>query len=88
MTAANPLAADQALDRYFHEARSKLLDVAAILDRIERGREAERVRQDPRLHKLLEACAILQKQGAARAEQIQLLFSLAYDPAWEKPEPR
>ena len=32
-----PLPATQALDRYFLEARSKLLDLAAILDRIGRG---------------------------------------------------
>jgi hypothetical protein len=31
-----PLAAAQALDDYFLEARSKLLDLAAILDRIDR----------------------------------------------------
>ena len=32
-----PLPADKALDAYFLEARSKLLDLAAILDRIDRG---------------------------------------------------
>ena len=42
MSATTPLAADQALERYFHEARSKLLDVAAILDRIDRGQGAPR----------------------------------------------
>ena len=35
--ALTPLPADRALENYFLEARSKLLDVAAILDRINRG---------------------------------------------------
>ena len=32
-----PLSAAQALNTYFLEARSKLLDLAAMLDRIDRG---------------------------------------------------
>ncbi len=88
MSVTTPLAADQALERYFHEARSKLLDVAAILDRIDRGEGAPQAQQDPRMKKIAEALTILQKKGGSRAEQIQLLFSLAYDPAWEKPQPR
>ncbi len=35
-----PLPSAKALDNYFLEARSKLLDLAAILDRISRGRDA------------------------------------------------
>ncbi|CAN5470187.1 hypothetical protein BH10PLA2_BH10PLA2_18640 [soil metagenome] len=88
MSAITPLEADQVLERYFHEARSKLLDVAAILDRIDRGQGAARTQQDPRMHKLREALAILEKKDGARAEQLQLLFSLAYDASWEKPQPR
>jgi hypothetical protein len=88
MSAITPLAADQALERYFHEARSKLLDVAAILDRIDRGQGAAQTQQDPRRQKIMEALTILQKKGGSRAEQVQLLFSLAYDSTWEKPQPR
>jgi hypothetical protein len=88
MPAITPLPADQVLERYFLEARSKLLDLAAILDRIDRGENAARVVQDPRLQRIQEALALLQKKSGSRAEAIQLLFSLAYDAAWEKPEPR
>ena len=44
-----PLPADAALDAYFHEARAKILDVAAILDRIDRGVNAATVAADARL---------------------------------------
>ena len=32
-----PLPANKALENYFFEARCKLLDIAAILDRVNRG---------------------------------------------------
>jgi hypothetical protein len=88
MPAITPLPADQVLDRYFLEARARLLDVAAILDRIDRGEDAPRLAQDPRMLKIQEALTLLQKSGGSRAESIQLLFSLAYDAGWEKPQPR
>ena len=88
MTAITPLPADQVLERYFLEARAKLLDVAAILDRIDRGENAPRAVQDPRMQRIHEALTLLQKKTGSRAESVQLLFSLAYDTAWEKPQPK
>jgi hypothetical protein len=82
-----PLPAAQALDRYFLEARSKLLDLAAILDRVERGQGAAAVAKDPRLGKIREAVEVLQDKGGGRAERIQQIFSLEYDPAWDRPQP-
>jgi len=84
----NPLLADQALDRYFLEARSKLLDVAAILDRIGRGAGAQEAAKDPRLEKIRQALEVLHDQSGGRAERIQRIFSLDYDPAWKRPQPR
>ncbi|MCI0464822.1 MAG: hypothetical protein L0Z62_48480 [Gemmataceae bacterium] len=84
MTALRPLPAADALDRYFLEARCKLLDVAAILDRIDRGGAQL---DDPRLAKVRQALAILHDTSAGesdRAEQLQQLFSLDYDPDWQK----
>src|SRR5947209_7594589 len=49
MPAVTPLPADQALERHFLEARSKLLDLAAILDRIGRGQSGAAVAKDARL---------------------------------------
>jgi hypothetical protein len=83
-----PLSAAAALDAHFLEARSKLLDLAAILDRIDRGRAASEVAGDPRLAKLRQALAVLGQSGPKRAEQVQALFSLEYDPAWVRPTPR
>lgn len=80
----NPLPAAQALDRYFLEARSKLLDLAAILDRIGRGEGA--VDADPRLERIREALDVLRDKSGGRAERIQQIFSLPYDGTWERPQ--
>ena len=83
-----PLAADQALERYFLEARSKLLDLAAILDRIGRGQNAARAVQDPRVARIRAALEVLGGDQPGRAETIQQIFSLTYDAAWDKPKPK
>ncbi|MCS7045351.1 MAG: hypothetical protein NZO58_03240 [Gemmataceae bacterium] len=86
--ALSPLSAVKALDAYFLEARARILDLAAILDRIGRGAGAEAVDSDPRLMKIRKALEVLQDQSGGRAERIQQIFSLEYDPQWEKPRPR
>ncbi len=83
-----PVASKQALDSYFLEARCKILDLAAILDRIGRGKEASTTSGDPRLERIRQALDILQDPSGGRAERIQQVFSLDYDPAWERPQPR
>lgn len=85
----NPLPADKALEQYFFEARSKLLDIAAMLDRINRGQESgEVLAGDPRIEKIRKALEVLHDQNGGRAERIQQIFSLDYDVNWEKPKPR
>jgi len=84
----NPLPAAKALDAFFFEARAKILDLAAFLDRIERGENAAEVGRDPRLAKVRRALETLLKDGDRRAEQVQQIFSLEYDASWEKPKPR
>jgi hypothetical protein len=81
-----PLPAAQALDRYFLEARSKLLDLAAVLDRIGRGQGAAEVANDPRLDKIRQALEVLHDRSGGRAERIQQIFSLEYEAGWERPE--
>ncbi len=83
-----PLPAAKALDAYFLEARSKLLDLAAILDRIGRGMDAAAVANDPRLAKVRQALEVLHDPSGGRAERIQQIFSLDYDPTWQRPQPR
>ncbi len=83
-----PLPATKALDSFYLEARCKILDLAAILDRIQRGQGAPGVDADPRLDKIRKALEVLHDQSGGRAERIQQIFSLEYDSAWEKPKPR
>ncbi|MBY0459353.1 MAG: hypothetical protein K2V38_18655 [Gemmataceae bacterium] len=83
-----PLPAATALDQFFLEARSKLLEAAAILDRIGRGDGAETAASDPRAVKLRKAVAILAGDAPNKAELLQQLFSIEYDPSWQRPAPR
>jgi hypothetical protein len=83
-----PLPAATALDTYFLEARCKILEVAAVLDRIGRGRDAAGVDQDPRLGRICQALEVLHDKSGGRAERIQQIFSLEYEPNWERPKPR
>jgi hypothetical protein len=82
----NTLTAEQALNQFFLEARAKMLDLAAILDRIERGLGDSGA--DPRLKNLARALGVLLDGSPARAERVQQIFSLDYDPSWKLPEPR
>lgn len=84
----NPLPADRALDQFFLDARSRLLDLAATLDRIGRGDGSNGVAADPRLDRIRKALEILLDPSGGRAERIQKLFSLDYDPEWKRPQPR
>jgi hypothetical protein len=43
---------------------------------------------DPRLAKVRQATEVLHDQSGGRAERIQQISSLEYDPAWERPQPR
>ena len=83
-----PLPSPQVLDRYFLDARSRLLDVAAFLDRIDRGNNTSAVADDPRLEKLWQALEIMHDGSSDRAQRILRLFSIDYDPTWERPKPR
>jgi hypothetical protein len=84
----NPLPAGKALDAFFLEARCRILDVAAILDRIQRGQGAASVAADPRVEKIRKAIEVLHDQSGGRAERIQQIFSIEYDAGWEKPKLR
>jgi hypothetical protein len=84
----NALPATRALDQFFLDARCRLLDLAAILDRIGRGADAAAIATDPRTEKIRKAVAILESDAPNKAELIQQLFSIAYDPDWKKPSPR
>ncbi len=70
------------LDETFLLLRSKLLDVGAMLDRLDRCEG--NLDQDARLQKLMAALRILNEptEQADRAKQLQLLFSRTYESKW------
>lgn len=80
-----PMAAPKALDHFFLEARARLLDVAAILDRIDRGEGS--AANDPRVARIKQAIEVLNGTKEGRAERIQQIFSLDYDGNWKRPQP-
>ena len=82
------LSAAAALDAYYLDARAKLLDLAATLDRVGRGAGAEAVAADPRLAGIRQALDVLRAAAGGRAAAVQQIFSVAYDPAWPKPAPK
>lgn len=80
-----PLSANETLEREFLLVRAKLLEVAATLDRIERGDGS--VTNDPRLAQIAAALDVLKQplaDKADRAEAIQMIFSLPYKDAWRE----
>ncbi|APW63792.1 hypothetical protein [Paludisphaera borealis] len=74
----------QVLDRDFFEIRSKILEIAASLDRMDRAPAHHGDHPDPRLGQVRQALDALREPGPDRAETIQLIFSLAYDSAWQR----
>jgi len=83
-----PLPAARVLDQFFLDARARVLDVAATLDRLDRGADAATAAVDPRVVRLRRAVEVLLDGDPDRAARVQQIFSLDYDPAWERPRPR
>ena len=76
------LTARERLDRGYLELRSRVLDIASGLDRVERGADADAVRGDDRLRRLAEALKLVTDGSPDRAQRVQLLFSLPHDVNW------
>ncbi len=72
------------LEHDFLETRCKILEVAAALDRIDRAPAHQGDPPDPRLGLLRQGIEALLEPGPGRAETIQRIFSLAYDPDWAR----
>lgn len=75
-----PMTASDVLDREYLEIRAKILEIAASLDRLDRA-DGD-VSTDPRTTKLRQGLDLLNGPHADRAEQVQLLFSRAYEDDW------
>ncbi|WP_020585317.1 hypothetical protein [Desulfobacter curvatus] len=68
--------AEELLGMYYLEARSYLLETAAILDRIERASGGEAAMEDPRIETLFSLCLMLTRQKKNRAEKFLKLLSV------------
>jgi hypothetical protein len=74
----------QVLSHDFLEARGKILEIAAILDRIDRAPARHGEQPDVRLCQLRRAVEALLEPGPGRAETVQQIFSLDYDSGWRE----
>ncbi|HUE14210.1 MAG TPA: hypothetical protein VMR25_08610 [Planctomycetaceae bacterium] len=79
---ATPMAAQAVLDREYLEVRAKILELAATFDRLERGGGLPT--GDGRLKLVRQGLKVLLDETSDRAEQVQLIFSRAYDDDWQK----
>jgi hypothetical protein len=75
----------QIFDETFLSMRSKLLDIAAALDRIDRAADGVAI-EDPRRGRIDEAIRILAEDSPSdeRAKKLQNLFSRPYDAKWRR----
>lgn len=81
---SSPQTARQILDRHYLEIRSKILDLAASLDRVDRAPDTAAIQDDPRMAKLRSGIEILLEPATNRAAAVQMLFSDAYVANWMK----
>ena len=81
----NPREALEVLDRDFLETRGQILEIAAVLDRIDRAPAHHHLHPDPRAGQIRQALEALCEPGPGRSETIQLIFSLEYDQNWRRP---
>ncbi|MEK6239649.1 MAG: hypothetical protein N2C14_33435 [Planctomycetales bacterium] len=80
------LPAAETLEREFLILRCKIIEVAAILDRMDRGEGS--AADDPRMHQARASLQQLLSAETDRAERIQILFSDPYEKEWfERFEP-
>ena len=81
-TTLTNLDAATTLEQEFLFLRAKILEAAAVLDRLDRG-DGD-VDDDPRIGKILHALEVVRRGGGDRAEQVQMIFSREYDPNWRE----
>lgn len=79
--------ATDVLECDFLVIRSKILDLAAALDRLDRATDRDQIEADPRLEQCRLAIETLLKSASSRTEAVQLLFSDPYQDDWRKSLP-
>ena len=76
------MTAKSILDREFLEMRRRLIDLAASVDRVERGNDAGAMTNDPRMRLLRDAVRVLAEGKQDRAARMQMHFSDGYVAEW------
>ena len=75
-----PLAVKQVLQEYFIENRTRILEIAAFLDRLDRASDAPSSQEDFRLLAFRRALDVLASEEPDKIGHVQLIFS---DPTTE-----
>ncbi len=70
------------LDREFLEMRCRLIELAASLDRVERGSDAGEATTDSRMRLLRGAVGVLAGETQDRTVRMQMHFSDGYAAEW------
>src|SRR5947208_12852527 len=78
-----PLTTSQIVDEYFIENRTRLLELAAFLERIDRSADGVDARADFRVAAFHQALRVVASNVPDKMDQIQLIFS---DPTIEPRE--
>jgi hypothetical protein len=73
--------ADEILDASYLEVRAKVLELAAVLDRLDRAPGGSE--PSPRRDQLTRAIEMLLADDSDRAAKVQHWFSREYDPDWK-----
>jgi hypothetical protein len=74
-----PMTTRQLVDEYFIENRTKLIDIASFLDRLDRSLDQSDER-DFRMKAFLQALEVLASDSSSRVQKIQMILS---DPTTE-----
>lgn len=76
---STPLERDEVLDLYFLDARCKLIEIAAFVDRVQRAahehEEADGAGDEYRLEAFKRAVAALADERSDKARRVQMIFS-------------
>ena len=88
LPALKPTPTDAVLAQQFLDIRCRILDLAAQLDRLDRGGKAQSFANDPKGALIQKGLELLTSDQPMKAKALQELFSIPYDPQWEKPKPR
>lgn len=71
-----PKKAEEILELYYLDARSYLLETAAIMDRIERAQGGEEILKSPMIGNLRKCCELISGEESKRAERMLNMLSI------------